>query len=110
VTDGLRKPQEHVTSSFRWKRCRKDVSKDRPKADVEPIFPTEATRSVNEVVELRVQGSHLRCRERVCASHMLSQCLESGCNLILLVRSEGRILDNVIGNGVAGARKNNSSS
>ena len=87
--------------SLRWKRCRKNVTKDRPSADVDPIFPTDATRSVGEVVELPVQSLHLRCRERVCAPHMLSQCLESRCNLVLLVQSEGRILDNVIKNGAA---------
>jgi hypothetical protein len=32
---------------------------------------------------------------------MLSQRLESRCNLVLLVQSEGRIFDNVIGNGAA---------
>jgi hypothetical protein len=101
VTDGSHKLQEHVTGSLRWKRCRKDVTKDRPSADIDPIFPTEATRRVSEVVELRVQGVHLRCRERVCAPHMLSQRLESRCNLVLLVQSEGRIFDNVIGNGAA---------
>jgi hypothetical protein len=97
VTDGPQKPQEHVTRSLRRKQCQEDVTRDRASADVEPIFPTEATRSVNEVVELRVQGSHLRCRERVCAPCVLSQGLESCYNLFLLVRGEPRILGNVIG-------------
>jgi hypothetical protein len=30
---------------------------------------------------------------------VLSQCLESRCNRVLLVRSEGRVLGNVIGSG-----------
>jgi hypothetical protein len=99
VTNGPRKPQQHVTGRLRRKRCREGVTKDRSSADVEPIFPTETTRSVSKVVELRVQGSHLRRRERVRAPRVLSQCLEPRCNLALFIRTEGRILGKIIGNG-----------
>jgi hypothetical protein len=70
-----------------------------PRTHDEPIFPTEALRSVDEIVELRVEGARLRCRERARASHLLGQFLESRCDLVLLVRSERRIVGNVIGSG-----------
>lgn len=89
-------PKEHVACGVWRKRHGEDVTNDHPKEGVAPIDPTEATRSVNEVIDLRVQDSGLRFRERVCAPRVRRPSSESPCNLFLLVRSERRILGNVI--------------
>jgi hypothetical protein len=99
MTDGPNEPQEDVMCRLRRKRRREDETNDRPNDGVAPIGPTETTGSFNEVVELRVQDSHLRFRERVRAPPALRQFLESRRNLFLLVRSERCVLDNLIGFG-----------
>ena len=54
MPDGPDGPEEHVACRVWRKRRGEDVTKDHPNEGVAPIDPTEATRSVNEVIELRV--------------------------------------------------------
>jgi hypothetical protein len=96
VTNRPQEAQEYAAHSLWRKRCCEHATKDCADEGVEPIFLTEATGSVNEIVELRVQGSRLLCRERVCAPGVLREFFEPRRNFPLLAPGEGRILANVI--------------